>query len=60
MSKGAILCKGHTRDGPTYWLHPSRLMVRADLAERITQLPGVKAGRDGLFDDASQTWKLLA
>jgi len=48
MRKGEILCKGHAKDGPEYWLHPSRLMVPADIAEAVIGLPGIEPGKDGL------------
>lgn len=59
MRKGATLCKGFVRGGRAFWLHPSMVIVSADLAERIIALPGVKPNGDGLFEDASQTWKLI-
>jgi hypothetical protein len=57
-NKGAAMCKGYTKDGRTYWIHPTRAIVPTALAEQVIKLPGVKPCGDGLFADASQTWKL--
>jgi hypothetical protein len=61
MAKGSTLCMGW-RDGERqYWLEPSRLTVRSDMAEKIITLPGIKPGGDSLFHDLkSQTWRLSA
>jgi hypothetical protein len=61
MSKGAVLCMEHTADTTqpkVFWLEPKRILIRADIAEAVTKLPGVLPGGDSLFRDAvSQTWR---
>jgi len=59
MSKGEILCMGFDGLNKSYWLEPSRRMVRSDVAERIIALPGIVPGGDRLFkDSAPQTWRM--
>lgn len=62
MSKGAKLCMTFTGDPDhpkSYWLHPSRAVIRADQAEAIIKCPGVISGRDNLIEDApAQTWRI--
>jgi hypothetical protein len=59
MKSGSTLCLGYGEHGPTWWLHPSRVIVRSDVAEKIRALPGIEPSGDSLFHDfCSQTWKL--
>ena len=59
MHKGATLCMEHTKDGRVFWLKPRRIIIRSDVADRVTEFPGIVSGGDVLFkDEASQTWKV--
>ena len=56
LSKGAVLCMGYDEDGEHYWLEPSRVTVRTDVAEQLITV--LEPGGDRLFKDfASQTWR---
>ena len=55
LAKGATLCKGYEPDGTVYWLEPRRIIIRADVALNI--IPMLQESGDGLFEDATQTWK---
>ena len=59
MANGAALCLGYGEHGRTFWLHPSRVIVRTDVAEKIITLHGIEPSGDNLFrNSCSQTWKL--
>ena len=60
VAKGETLCMGYDPDGERlWWLEPSRLTVRSDVAEKIITLHGIEPSGDSLFrDSCSQTWKL--
>jgi hypothetical protein len=58
MARGAVLCMEHAPEGKVFWLEPKRILIRADVGERVVQIPGIRPGGDVLFNDcASQTWK---
>jgi hypothetical protein len=56
LAEGEILCSAHGPKGTEYWLEPSYMTVRSDLAERLIQT--LQPGGDSLFSDhLSQTWR---
>jgi len=59
MSSGSTLCMEFDGDGnKVFWLEPRRILIRADVGERVVMLPGIIPGGDSLFDNTtSQTWK---
>ena len=63
MGKGAVLCMTYTGDEDRpceYFLHPSKVVIRTDVAEQIIALPGVRAGEDSLIPDhPAQTWRIV-
>jgi hypothetical protein len=59
MSGGATLCMEYADGRKIYWLEPKRILIEADVAERVIGIPGVKPGGDTIFKDTvAQTWRV--
>jgi hypothetical protein len=59
LSNTRLVCMhtGASPDGMAHYLIPGGY-VEPWIAEKIKQHPGVIAGKDGLFPDHDQTWRM--
>jgi hypothetical protein len=55
--RDARMIQTNVRDRVEYWLTPSGIRVKDEIAAQIKAHPGIRAGKDGMFPGMDQTWR---